>query len=210
MGVTIYYRGTLAPGADRAELAREITDISKTNGWEVKLLQRDLTKEENAAALLNHVAAAGAGAYLIEGVAFRAHPDTHWVSLFLTPDDRLLRFGPALDPLAFPWNPELIQWVRADLQEGGADNYFPVINLLRYLGKKYFADFELKDETGYYDTSNEANARETYARYKQLTHYVTDALSSVDLSGAETPEELKALIERVLPGAQVRLMGEEE
>jgi hypothetical protein len=73
-------------------------------------------------------------------------------------------------------------------QYAGVELHQFVIQLFRYLNRKYFADFKMTDEGSYWETNDLALLQTTFKRYTTLINGFASALEYIPIQPGETIE----------------------
>jgi hypothetical protein len=178
MGLSIHYNGYIKNMSLLPQLAEETADICHSLGWK-------------------HHAIDKLG---VKGVSF-APEECEFVFLTFTPEGRLcspinLMIQEFYDD--DPKQADLLYTANVKTQHAGADAHKALINLFRYLSKKYFTGFELSDEGCYWETNDEAVLQKQFARYNAALDMLTGVLSSMEALPGETPASLAERMARLL------------
>jgi len=80
-------------------------------------------------------------------------------------------------------------------QYAGVELHQFVIQLFRYLNKKYFADFKLTDEGSYWETNDLVLLQTTFKKYTNLINGFASALEYIPVQKGET---IESYFERLL------------
>jgi hypothetical protein len=80
-------------------------------------------------------------------------------------------------------------------QFAGFEIHQLIIQLFRYLSKKYFADFKMSDEGQYWETNDEAILKATFKRYTQL---ISSFKSTIEFYPILADENIENYFERLL------------
>lgn len=184
MGLSIYYQGRIKDRALLPQLVSAVEDICTELGWESERFN-----EPEA-----------------EGLFF-APDGSEPLSLTFNHDGRLVDFRYIVFRKELG---EPIEGVIVKTQYAGVEAHKAVIDLFRWIAKEYFEDFELSDESRYWETGDEAVLRQSFERYEFLLNAVARALETFPERKGESNEELAARLERFLQerfGATVRRVG---
>ncbi|RYY66941.1 MAG: hypothetical protein EOO12_02705 [Chitinophagaceae bacterium] len=172
MGLSIYYKGRLKDRALLPQLVDAVSDICKELGWPHERL---------------HEARA-------EGMYF-APEGSEPLSLTFDPEGHLTDFRYILLRIELD---EPIQGVIVKTQYAGADAHKAIIDLFRWIAREYLDDFELSDESRYWETGDEAVLRESFERYELLLNAVARALETFPSQDGERSEDTANRLERFL------------
>lgn len=168
MGVTIQYRGKISDKRIIFQLIEEVEDIAKTEGWLYQTLNENWAMEPTA----KLESSEGPGIQIVghtglKGLRFQPHPECESVWLFFNYAGILTTpFRVALD--AEEHYPKRKSWVSTKTQFSTLATHVKIINLFRYLKKKYIHDLELMDETGYWETADLQVLEKYYNREEAL------------------------------------------
>jgi hypothetical protein len=182
MGLSIYYKGRIRDRALLPQLTEAVIDVCETMGW-------DLLRFDKPDA---------------NGVAFTP-PGCELISLTFDlqnqiTDVRLVLAG--LEPI--------INGVIVKTQYAGVDAHRAVIRFFRWLAKEYFDEFEMFDESRYWETGDEEVLLETFARYDMLINSVATALENFPVENDEATPQMADRLARFLQdqfGTDVRLIS---
>ena len=167
--IKIRYRGKLKQPNDVYQLIKETEDICRTNGWQYRVWDEDWSQPES-------LSMQGS----IEGLNFEGHAplkgisltigETETIWLTFLPDGLLQSLLTIVDPTFF-LEDAAFPWQRAKTGYDGATTHLALCKLLRYLANKYFAVFEVLDESGYWEHGNDA----------KFTKWINTAIENHDL-----------------------------
>jgi len=138
MGLTICYRGTLRNPNDFKSMVEDVNDICLEIGWWHMPIHRS-----------NIMPMQGVLIMPTDG-------DPIWLTFLLN--------GMLYNPEHFIYTlhaeKECIdekkhQWIFTNTQHAGMDTHMAIIKFFRYLKMKYFDQFDLRDESQYWETDNE-------------------------------------------------------
>lgn len=137
MGLTICYRGTLRNPNDIEVFLEDVDDICMEIGWPSMPIHRS-------------------GIMPAKGIMITpAGSEPIWLTF--------LQNGNLYDPSHFIYttrpelevvNAEMRKWIFTKTQYAGVDTHMAIIKFFRYLCMKYFEDFELQDESKYWETDD--------------------------------------------------------
>lgn len=149
MPITIHYKGKLKDIALVNQLNSEVNEIGKTLKWK-PVIVNDYSARKKYVAYEDLV-----------GITLRPAKCDLFSLTFLTDGTMMGAMYAALGNIKEVLFEEEYQ-VKVKTQYAGADVHIAILKLLRYLEKKYFENFELVDETGYWETGDEAEARSKF------------------------------------------------
>jgi hypothetical protein len=169
MGLSIHYSGTIKDKSQILPLIEEVQDVCKVFGWHYHL-----TNDEQ-----------------LNGISFTP-PECETLCLTFLPNGELASKIRLLYEIA----PATIISVKTQFAE--MHIHYTVIKLLRYLSKKYFSQFDLQDEGGYWETGDETVLAKKFDAYNGLLNTVQVALNSFNSVPVETKEEFVQRLEHFL------------
>jgi hypothetical protein len=73
-------------------------------------------------------------------------------------------------------------------QYANIEQHQVIIELFRYLSKKYFVDFQMTDEGGYWETGDLSVLKSNFEKYQQLSECFTGAIEQFPIQSDETIE----------------------
>jgi len=179
MGLTIHYQGRFRKRASLPEFIAEVSDIAETLNWPSHVFETDFLHDQ-----------------------VEQQHDGKLYGLLITP--------PECEPLHLTflsnrrmssvltlsvWGKPGAEDVRGlyrsftKTQFGGPDVHIIIVNLMRYLSKKYFAGFKLYDESRYWETGDEPFMREQFAFLDRAIRGVAEAIEQKMMRPGESWEE---------------------
>jgi hypothetical protein len=178
MGLSIHYSGNIKKYSLTNKLIKETTDICNSLSWKYHLIDDKKFK----------------------GIIF-SPPDCEPLCLCFMKNRRMCspltwQFRSSLKKNGL--NPELIYTTSTKTQFAGFEAHVAIIKLLRYLSEKYFSEFKLIDEGGYWETDDKKVLKKEFDRYNFLMDAVSDVLSNMNFISGEKPESLADRIEQIL------------
>ncbi len=163
MGLTIHYRGTLRDSKHLELMLNDVVDICHDIGWKYMPLHRSNIMP-------------------VKGLVI-SPPGSE--SIWLT----FLENGKMYDPTHFMFtgSPEL-EVIDEDMhtclftktQYAGADVHMAIIKFFRYLKMKYLADFELQDESQFWETDDPSVCLIRFDQYDEIINNVNGYLNSIE------------------------------
>ena len=170
MGLCIYYSGKIKDADSLPHLIDEVKDIANIHGWKYSLDEcyfpnNTLENQENLDS--------------IYGISFTP-PECETISLtFLSNgvmvcSTQVLFFGNSKNETERNYIYQLF----AKTQYAGMAIHAIIINLFRYLSKKYLVDFKMRDESEYWETADENVLRKNFKAYDALLDNFTLSLQT--------------------------------
>lgn len=182
MGLSIYYNGTFKKNALLSEMIEEVKDIGDVYKWKYYIFERKFPKDSIGKKEFNKN---------IYGILF-SPPKCEPVTLCFLSNGRM-------------GNPFMLEyWLKSKnkkdkklvfgnvtkTQYAGVEVHAIIINLFRYLSKKYFENFTVIDEGKFWETNDEILLRKTFKDWGELIDGFTDALENLENKKVESLEEL--------------------
>jgi hypothetical protein len=178
MGLSIHYCGYIKDTAFINQLVEEVEDICKTCNWTYNILH----DEE------------------IDGILF-SPPESEPVHFTFNKQGRLLPVTSLIVKEMYENNEvdrELMFTAFTKTQFAGPDAHMAIIKFIRYITQKYFSQFELTDESFYWETNDEQKMLERFKVYNAMIDVFCEALESMEAVPGETPKSLADRIEELL------------
>lgn len=191
MGLTIYYSGRLRDAATLENLIQEVEDACRAHNWNSFVFNREFP---------NHRFSTKTELDKVYGISFSPKDCEPVCIAFLSNGRMVLPF--IIDLWAYSEKEDernFIYSLFTKTQFAGYQTHKKIILLLKYLNEKYFEDFEMNDETEYWDTGDEAKLIATFKRYDALLDNFSLAFDT--LPPGEN-EDLLNYIERIADRVQ--------
>lgn len=188
MGLSIHYNGRFNQKADLSELITEVKDIAEVLNWNYKIYQEAFPNQET-----KNQSHDGA----LYGISFTP-PECETVSICFLSNYRmsslvhLTLYGHTENPS----EKDFLYMLSAKTQFAGTAIHKTIINIFHYLcKKKYLIDFDLTDEGGYWETSDEKLLEQKFKEYGDLLDNFSLALETISVNQGESYEDY---FERIL------------
>lgn len=181
MGLSIHYTGTIKDKTLLPQLAAEMKDICESLGWDYHYF--DPGEEDT-----------------LEGVYF-SPPECEPLFLTFNKEGRLLSPISQITRdmlLQNGLDPELIFTISTKTQYAGIDVHIALIRLFRYLKEKYFSDFEMNDEGGYWESDERELLEQQFTRYETAMASMKEMLDQLRSASQASPESIACRIEELL------------
>jgi hypothetical protein len=152
MGVTIHHKAVFNSKASLAQMIEEVKDIADTNGWPYHIWETKFPKKP---------------------IAKNNHKR---YGIFVSP--------PRCESVDFSFSADgtMPDWQYTKTQFAGSAMHIVVVNLLRYISKKYYSHIEVDDEGDYWQTNDEALLQKQIDTVGQMIKLMHHALE-------ETPKQ---------------------
>ncbi len=182
MGLTIHYSGKLRNPSDLQPLIDEATDIAISMQWHSQRLPIMADTPLDGVLIIP------------EG------SEPIWLTFHIN-------HGMLINPILYSYikettgddiPEEAVCGVFTKTQYAGVEQHIAIIKFLRYLSEKYFAHFDLYDESNYWESGDEIQCRKVFGRYDKIMDMVGDALDSMHVDLNESRESVIEKIEQLL------------
>lgn len=177
MGLSIHYSGRIKDAISLPLLIEEVVDISKVHGWKYHIYETKFPDE----ILDNQLSFSP-----VYGINFTP-TESETISL------AFLSNGTMICPARIRFFADSKSEVERSYiftnsvktQYAGVVMHQLIIHILKYLSSKYFEDFQLKDESRYWDTEDENLMREMFKEYDELIDNFSLSIQSFPINEGE-------------------------
>ena len=190
MGLSIHYSGRIANPDFLPGLVEEVEDIIKLHGWYYYIFERNFPEKSTESPIYNGN---------LYGISF-SPPDCEPVSICFLSNGRisdsvhLKLFGKSKNQR----EKKYLYMLSVKTQYAGVETHCFIIQLFRYLNKKYFSDFNMCDEGSYWETNNKALLKFNFEKYNTLIKAFSSAIENYPLLPEEDIEAyIKRLVEQL-------------
>jgi hypothetical protein len=186
MGLSIHYSGSLKNPESLPELVNEVKDIVEVFGWEYHVfrdefpggvfLERDYTNK-------------------LYGIGFSMPGCETLFICFLSNGRMISPFNlEHLNDQHYIQEKKYLYTLSCKTQFAGIEKHKFLIHLFGHLSQKYFENFRMIDEGGYWESRDEEILRENFNRYERLVDTYSEA---VDKTPQQPGESLENYLERL-------------
>jgi len=180
VGLSFHYKGKLKNPQSLKKMIEEVTDICKANKWEFAVF--DDTFPNNTFTIKPNKEK-------VYGIFFTP-PKCETVDLTFLSNGRLcaaynLQLNKNLENLE---EDMYLYFLSVKTEYCGSRIHKLLIPIFDYLSKKYFEDFEFKDEGQYWETRDEKLLEEIFERYSNLINSFRGALEHIPILEGESIE----------------------
>jgi hypothetical protein len=187
VGLSIYYSGQLKNAMLLPALIEDVKDVAQVYGWKYHTYNTHFQNDEFVASTSFDE---------IYGISFTP---TNCETVSIT----FLSNGTIVCParvkfFAHSTNAEERSWiytVSVKTQFAGIVVHQFIIHFFKYLNDKYFNDFKLTDESGYWETDDEEKMKEQFAIYNGL---IDNFVLAMETFPVEKGENMTVYIERLM------------
>lgn len=212
MGLSFHYKGRLTSASDLYTFVEEVEDICKVFDWKFNVLNTEYPNDEFVSPL-------NAEDY---GIMFTPQ-DCETVSLIFDSEGRIYNpwmkdiiakheegqvkvitvqlnldddeLNPVFTENSEDFDPlDMVYTVSVKTQFSTAEQHIRIIELLRYLSGKYFSDFEMIDESGYWTSRN---PEKLDAKLNKLTEFIERFEDMVSNEVIKNPEDFLKFIKKL-------------
>jgi len=187
MGLSFHYNGSIANPDLLPELIGEIEDIAKIHNWKYFIFDRQFPEDTFGKPEYNQD---------IYGICFTP-PECETIDICFLSNGRMS----SISHLKFFGKTEdqdeqtYLYMLSVKTQYAGIELHQFIIHLFRYLDKQYFANFEMYDEGGYWETNDLSLLQSTFKRYTDLINSFASALEYIP---AQTGETIESYFKRLM------------
>jgi hypothetical protein len=198
MGVSLHYKGKIKSIDMIPAMVAEVEDICKTNNWSFEVFEeesfRPLAKREDILeAFLGDAAAdelkkPDLG---LRGITFRPHEESENISLLFDKEGILksvliMLFPEIQGHLKMPWSFTKTQFA-------GVEAHIKTVKLLVYLKNKYFKNFSIRDDGGYYPDGDLETLQKRMGFIDNAIETLNDIFENTNFEG--NPDEVMGQIQ---------------
>lgn len=187
MGLSFHYSGSIAKPELLDELVEEIQEISNIYHWKCTIYERQFPEDSISKSDYNDN---------IYGISF-ALPNCETIFISFLSNGRMSSpthlsfFGKTTARQESSY----LYTISVKTQYAGFEIHQLIIQLFRYLSKKYFADFKMSDEGQYWETNDEDILKATFKRYTEL---ISSFKSTIEFYPILADETIETYFERLL------------
>lgn len=187
MGLSIHYHGRFSKQAGLGRMVEEVRDIAAVFQWPYKIFETEFPP-----GALETAAYDGA----IYGISVTP-PECETLFLTFLSNGRMSTSWALLllDKMNSAPTDAYLYHVSVKTQFAGKEMHKLILNLLHHISGKYFSEFHLDDEGGYWNTWDEAILDAAFERYTKCFDQITEAIQLIPIKEGESFE---AYLKRVL------------
>jgi len=212
MGLSFHFKGKLTNASELPAFVVEVDDICKVFDWRFSVLSTDYPNDQFVSPLDDEN----------YGVIFSPH-DCEPVTIIFDSEGRIYNpwmkdlitkhedgqvkvitvqlnledeeLNPVFTEGSEGFDPlDMVYTVSIKTEFKTAEQHVKIIELMRYLSGKYFSDFELIDESGYWDSRNPEIVDVKLNRVSQFIEKFEDLISNESIN---SPEDFLAFIKKL-------------
>ena len=184
MGLSIHYSGRLRKAEHLQSLIEEIKDVSDVYGWKYHIFDTYFPNNafENNTSFKK-----------VYGINFTP-TNCETVSLAFLSNGKMVS-PESIEFFAHTKNEPYIYIVSVKTQFAGVTVHQLLIQLFKYLNEKYFEDFNLNDESYYWETNDENLMRE---RFKEYNNLLDNFALSIETFPVKSGENIISYFDRLM------------
>lgn len=187
MGLSIHYRGYLKEASSLPDLIREVKDVAEIYGWKYQTFNTVFPKKQFSEEVSFDK---------FYGISFTP-TNSEIVSLVFLSNGRMV--CPVRVKLSDKYQLEQedswIYFNSVKTQYAGVLIHQLVIHFFRYLNDKYFRDFEMHDESYYWETNDEEKMKAQFKTYNAL---IDNFVLAVETFPLQKDEDITNYFERLM------------
>lgn len=184
MGLSIHFKGSFRRDASLSDMIAEVKDVALVHNWKYHIFESEFDANYFGEESYNEN---------IYGITF-SPPGCEPI------DITFLSNGKMCSPLSlelFKDNMDKENYlftISSKTQFAGFEFHKIIIDLFRYLSAKYFQEFELTDESCYWESGDENIMRQNFKKYSDMMDNFASGLENIPV---EENESIEAYIVRV-------------
>ncbi len=177
MGLSIHYKGRLRDAVLLPELIREVQDIAEIYGWKYYIFNNVIPENQFSSETSFDE---------VYGINFTPTGSETISITFLS--NGIMICPVRIKMFGLSDNGEERSWIYTNsvkTQYAGVATHQLIIHLFRYLNDKYFSDFNMSDESDYWETNDEEKMHQQFNAYNRLMDNFILAFETFPMSGDE-------------------------
>lgn len=212
MGLSFHYKGRLTSASDLYTFVEEVEDICKVFDWKFNVLNTEYPNDEfvsplndedygimftpqdcETVSLIFDSEGRIYNPWMKDIIAKHEEGQVKVITVQLNLDDDEL--NPVFTENSEDFDPlDMVYTVSVKTQFSTAEQHIRIIELLRYLSGKYFSDFEMIDESGYWTSRN---PEKLDAKLNKLTEFIERFEDMVSNEVIKNPEDFLKFIKKL-------------
>ncbi len=199
MGITIHYQGHLDSPDDIHYLIDEFQDIANSMKWEYHILDEDWSQPSTATLSWTKNGVEIVGDLGLKGISLNLHPDCESLSLFFDADGTMTTIMNTI-----LMNEGTIDrgtsYCTVKTQFAPPDIHISIVNILKYVKKRYVSDLEVTDEGEYWETKDRNILEQRIQFLNEKMSQLEDEISNIPTKNDwnYSAEDLVTLLEECL------------
>ncbi|MBW7891393.1 MAG: hypothetical protein H3C48_10300 [Chitinophagaceae bacterium] len=187
MGLSIHYKGYFKEAGLLPDFIREVKDVAEIHGWEYQIFGAVFPEERFSEEMVFDK---------FYGIHFTP-TNSETISLVFLSNGRMIcpvrvKFS---DRVQLEQKDSWIYTNSVKTQYAGVVVHQLIIHFFRYLNNKYFRDFEMKDESYYWETNDEEKLKIQFKIYDSLMDNFVLAIETLPL---QKDEGISSYFERLM------------
>lgn len=199
MGITIHYKGRINDLSNLDRLKDDLKDFAQIMDWKWDELNEDFDGPDDAHLEIEEGRAQIQGHLPLNGLTLNLHPDCESFSVYFDKEGNLT------DPVMYVFKKEgrldpENAYLSVKTQFAPPEIHIAIIQLLRFLKKRYIPNLEVHDEGGYWETSDKTELENRLQSINEGLDKLERLFSEINVENEEplTVEKLIKLIEEKL------------
>jgi hypothetical protein len=212
MGLSFHYKGRLTSATELNTFVEEVEDICKVFDWKFNVLNTEYPNDEfvsplndedygimftpqdcETVSLIFDSEGRIYNPWMKDIIAKHEEGQVKVITVQLNLDDDEL--NPVFTENSEDFDPlDMVYTVSVKTQFSTAEQHIRIIELLRYLSGKYFSDFEMIDESGYWTSRN---PEKLDAKLNKLTEFIERFEDMVSNEVIKNPEDFLKFIKKL-------------
>lgn len=178
MGLSIHYSGSFKKEASLKTMIEEVKDIAKIYNWKYTIFNTNFHRNTFDKNTFDGI---------LYGISFTP-PNCETISLTFLSNGNMC-CGSRLNFFNNSENKNnkiYLQTLSSKTQYAGSTIHKIIIHLLKYLSQKYFQEFQLIDEGGYWETEDEKLLEKNFKIYNELIEGITESINNYPINSTES------------------------
>lgn len=186
MGLSIFYKGRLSLNFDKdtslSKMIDEVKDIAEIHQWEYHIFETDFDPA------LSEIDSINSNDKNIYGITYTP-PGCEPICITFLSNGKMC--------YPYYWHNSKdsnedenhSNVIFSKTQYAGVEAHKIIIDLFRYLSEKYFKEFELNDESRYWETGDEEILQKSFKRYNDMMDQFAEGLENTPEKENESTED---------------------
>lgn len=199
MGITIHFKGKIEDLNQVHPLIEELVDISKVMNWKYQIMDENWLEPSNAKLVHNKRGLKLVGHLGLKGISINLHPNSEQFAIYFNSNGNL----------TCPIHVVLVNEGKSTQEKAShsvktqfapPEVHIYIINLLKYLKKKYIPNLDVYDEGGYWDNGDKDQLIQRLDSINKAMDILENELNKLDtkLSGKKSSDELLKILEEII------------
>lgn len=187
MGLSIYYKGRFNKDVSLTEMIEVVKDVAEICKWKYHIFDTEFNPADFKNKSYNDN---------IFGISYSPHKCEPIDLTFLSN-------GIMCSPISLQYfgkngKEDQLFTICSKTQYAGFETHKIIIDLFRYLSKKYFSEFELTDESNYWESGDELLMRQTFKKYNDMMDIFANGVENIPIKENENTDDFIKRVAEIL------------